>query len=184
VHRSGTFVTSPAFNIRLAAGTEREQRMADQLRRILGTYDVSNWVRTHEILIEAGATPFSHPVLRLNTRHANNDDQLLSTFLHEQIHWILTEKRGAVSAAMKELRGHYPTLPVGHPEGGSDLASSYLHVFVNYLELLALEATIGEARAQAVFALWLSDHYAELYRIVLRDRDLIGEIVSRHGLLP
>jgi hypothetical protein len=57
-----------------------------------------------------------------------------------------------------------------------------MHLIVNYLELVALEEIIGAERAAAVFAVWLTDHYTELYRIVLNDRDTIGSMVSRYGL--
>jgi hypothetical protein len=70
-------VTSDAFTITLANDSACERQTAEQLRRILTTVDVSRWVRTHEIHIEEGAILFSHPVLRLNTRHLESDDALL-----------------------------------------------------------------------------------------------------------
>lgn len=175
-------MTGGEFRIRLATGSQRERLTADQLRRVLDAYDVTKWVRTREVLIEEGAIPFSHPVLRLNTRHVDSDDQLLSTFLHEQIHWILAAQRKPVAAMMNELKRRYRSLPVGHPAGAHDRESSYLHLIVNYLELAALEETIGEARAGAVFESWLTDHYTELYGIVLNDRDTIAAMVSLHQI--
>lgn len=176
-------MTGGEFTIRLATGSARERRSEAQLRRVLAAYDVSKWVRTRRIIIEEGAIPFSHPTLRLNTRHLSSDDQLLSTFLHEQIHWVLADHPREVAKAIAQLKVTYETLPVGHPAGAADLDSSYLHLIVNYLELIALEETIGGARARAVFEFWLSDHYTELYRMVLDDRDTIASIVSLHGVL-
>lgn len=181
--------TPLAFEISLAHNSEREVRTRDQLLRILASYDVSKWVRTRKIRIEEGAIPFSHPVLRLNTEYGDSDHRLLSIFLHEQIHWILSvhwilsEKRGATKRAMKALKHRYPDVPVGYPEGARDRESSYLHLVVNYLELIALEEVIGEAQAREVFDFWLTHHYGAIYRIVLDDRAAISEIVDRCGLL-
>jgi hypothetical protein len=41
------------------------------------------------MVIKERAIPHSHPVLTLNTRNLDSDDQLLSAFLHEQLHWYL-----------------------------------------------------------------------------------------------
>jgi len=136
------------------------------------------------IVIEAMAVPHSHPVLTLNTRHHADDGQLLSTFLHEQIHWLLATLPQATLAAMNELKQRYESLAIGHPVGASDLDGSYLHLIVNYLELLAMEDIAGKEEAARVFASWLTDHYTELYRIVLDDREQIAGIIERHGLLP
>jgi hypothetical protein len=173
------------FAIRLANASDREERTAAQLRAILARHDVSRWTFTREIVIEQMAIPHSHPVLTLNTRHTGDDTVLLSTFLHEQAHWWLTDHRsGATRDAVRELRRLYPSLPVGHPAGATDLEGSYLHLVVNYLELVALEETAGPAEAARVFALWANDHYTELYRIVLEGRPTIDAIIRRHGLLP
>jgi hypothetical protein len=172
------------YEIRLAHDSDREARTRDQLVQILSTHDVSRWVRTHQIIIEQMAIPHSHPVLTLNTRHGSDDGQLLSTFLHEQIHWMMTERSDATRAALQDLRAIYPALPVGLPAGAPDLESSYLHLIVNYLELVAMEEAAGAAEAARVFVTWCNDHYTALYRIVLNDRARIAPIVERHGLLP
>ncbi|MEX0749730.1 MAG: hypothetical protein WD359_02895 [Dehalococcoidia bacterium] len=175
---------SAGWEISLANGTEREQRTADQLRTILATRDVSRWTFTRTIAIEERAIPHSHPVLTLNTRHLSDDGQLLSTFLHEQIHWLVKARRSAAGAAVREIKRRYAVLPTGHPEGATDLDGSYLHVVVNYLELVAMEEVAGEGEAARVFDVWLNDHYTTLYGIVLDDREVIAEIVARHGLMP
>jgi hypothetical protein len=172
------------YEITLANDSRRERETRDQLRRVLATCDVASWVRTVDIVIEEGAVPHSHPRLTLNTRHLNDDGQLLSTFLHEHIHWFVLERPDALQRAIDELRVVYKTLPVGYPQGANDVASSYLHVVVNYLELIAMEQVVGSAEAARVFDAWLADHYTALYRIVLDDRAVLAAIIERHGLLP
>lgn len=175
-------MTSGEFVITLASGSEREECTAAQLRRVLDQYDVSRWVRTRKVRIEEGVISHSHPVLTLNTGHQDSDHQLLSTFLHEQIHWILRKKLFAVWRAIHELKRRYPGVPVGHPEGARDRGSSYLHLVVNYLELIALEEVIGETQARGMFDFWLTHHYTGIYGIVLDDREEIGQILKREGL--
>ena len=51
----------------------------------------------------------SHPVLTLHTRHRRDDDLLLSTFLHEQLHW----QDGAAIVLHREL-----DVTVAHPRAG------------------------------------------------------------------
>src|SRR5881397_3222002 len=71
------------LEIALKHGTPNEARTRDQLQRLLVTYDLSPWFYTKSVVIDERAIPFSHPVLTLHTRHANDDELLLSTFLHE-----------------------------------------------------------------------------------------------------
>src|SRR5690242_10916965 len=80
-----------AIDIRLHTGTPLEERGRDQLRRLLRTYDLHKWLFTRDILIQSGVIPHSHPVLTLNTRYLVDDTAELATFVHEQLHWFLTD---------------------------------------------------------------------------------------------
>jgi hypothetical protein len=55
--------------------------------RFLDKYDLTPWLFTRAVVIDDDATPHSHPVLTLHTRHLRDDLLLLSTFIHEQSHW-------------------------------------------------------------------------------------------------
>jgi hypothetical protein len=170
------------IEITLANGTEREQRTREQLLSLLDRYDLESWIATRYVIIEQGAVPFSHPVLKLNTRHPDNDDLLLATFLHEQIHWRVLEPPGAIANAIARARQQFPAIPVGRPRGADDELSSYLHVIINYLEWQALRALVGDERARAVIDFWSDDHYTELYRLVLRESEAIAAIIRDSGL--
>lgn len=125
-------------------------------------------------------TPHSHPVLTLNTRQVDNDDGCLGTFLHEQFHWYAASKREKVMRAINALRGIYPTVPVGAPEGARDEDSSYLHLIICTLELDALCQLIGDERGRQQ----ISDrrYYKWIYRQTLSDTGLIRKIMERHEL--
>ena len=171
------------LTLALSNDTARERETADQLRRLVDQYDVSRWIRTRDILIEEKAIPHSHPVLTLNTRHLQQDDLLLATFLHEQLHWIVLEYQDALSHALQDIRELAPVLPTGFPEGADAEAASYLHVIINYLEWDALSELVGEARAHQVMLFWANDHYKAIYDLVLRERAAIQVIVERHNLV-
>ena len=61
------------------------------------------------------ATPSPIPMLTLGNRFADNEDMLLSTYLHEQMHWYLwhlgTPERDTVAPFFDELVRRYPDAP-------------------------------------------------------------------------
>src|SRR5262245_62019290 len=123
-----------ALQITLKRGTPAEASTREQLERLLATYDLSPWIYTKSVVIDERAIPFSHPVLTLHTRHAKDDDLLLSTFVHEQFHWFLTERYEATELAIADLRKVFPTVPAGGTAGAQDEHSTYLHLLVCFLE--------------------------------------------------
>jgi len=172
------------IDISLKNGSAGEIQTRDQLQRLLKTYDLSKWIFTKSILIDEKAIPHSHPILTLHTRHLKDDDLLLSTFVHEQLHWFLVQNDKETKEAMKDLRALFPKVPVGFPNGAEDEESTYLHLLVNCLEYRADRELLGELRAKQVMEFWASDHYTWVYRTVLdRIRD-IGNIMFRYKLIP
>ena len=182
-------LSQPAFGqanleIALKHGTPGEARTRDQLQRILATYDLSPWIYTKSIVIDERAIPFSHPVLTLHTRHAKDDELLLSTFVHEHFHWFLAERREAAEQAIADLRKLFPTVPSGGTAGARDEYSTYLHVLVCYLEQQADLRVLGELKTKQVMDFWATDHYTWVYQTVIsRSRD-IGQIMRERKLTP
>ena len=171
------------LRIRLHRGTPLEERGREQLRRLLHTHDLRKWLFTRDVLIQSGVIPHSHPVLTLNTRYLDDDTAQLATFVHEQIHWFLTDQVGhaRTNAAVSELRGLYPQAPTVPPEGARDEWSTYLHLIVCTLELQALTALLGEPSARQQLARWT--HYTWVYQTVLTDTEKIADLVRRHGMI-
>lgn len=172
------------LQIKLKAKTPREAATRDQLLALLGQHDLSKWLYTHRVVIDEQAIPHSHPVLTLHARHLDQDDLLLSTFVHEQLHWLLATKRKPVGYAIDVLRDMFPDVPVGPPEGALDRDSSYLHLIVNYLELEAMKEIVGDERARLAFEFWFTDHYTGLYGIVLDNQVEIAALIDRFELRP
>jgi len=179
---SGTAAGQRDVSVTTAHDTEGENRTRAQLARLLGAYDLDKWIFTTTVAIDERAIPHSHPVLTLHTRHIDNDLHLLSTFVHEEIHWHLVAKGDQTQAAITELMKVFPSAPTGGAEGARDAESTYLHLIVNYLEFQAMKELLGDRQAKEVFDFWATDHYTWIYRTVLSDEERLGKVVTRHGL--
>lgn len=171
-----------SLTIRTAHNSAPELATKAQLERLIRAHDLSQWTFTREIVIDEKSIPHSHPVLTLHTRHLNQDDELLSTYLHEQLHWFLASYPAETKAAEQDLMKLYITVPVGYPEGANDNESTYLHLLDCRLEQQADLAVLGEHRTAEVMQFWAADHYRWIYRTVLYDGPKIDEILERHGL--
>jgi hypothetical protein len=137
-------------SIRLAHHTSREMQTAQTLKQVLSSYDLSKYAFTHEVIIEERAMNHAFSVLTLNARFADSPDELLSSFVHEQLHWYLREHDTQQKAAIAELRQIYPNAPVGLPEGADTAYSSYGHLVDCYLEIQADRELIGSNRTDEV----------------------------------
>jgi hypothetical protein len=177
---------SVPLEISLKHDDQRERQTRQQLQRLLSTYDLSNWTFTRKVIIESGfdIIPHSHPVLTLSTRHLKDDELLLSTFVHEQLHWYLTQNDKETEDAYKELKSMFPKVPVGFPEGARDEESTYKHILVCYLEYQGVKQLLGELKARQVMEFWAVDHYTWIYKTVLEREREIGALMRKSKLLP
>jgi hypothetical protein len=169
--------------VEVMKGTPGELQTKAQLERLLKTYDLSRWIFRKSVLIDETVTPHSHPILTLHTRHLKDDELLLSTFIHEQAHWNLTQRRGA-RQAIDELRKLFPKVPIVGREGAQNEESTYLHLLVCYLEYRGVDAALGEQKALRVMEFWSTDHYTWIYRTVVERGREIGDIALKYRLIP
>lgn len=183
---SATAYAQSGIEITLKHGIPREAETREQLLRLLKNYDLSKWIFTKSISIDETSIPHSHPVLTLHARHLRDDDLLLSTFVHEQLHWFLVaqERIGATQQAVKELQGVFPASPTRPPEGSDGEFSTYQHIIVCYLENQAAQELLGELKARQVMEFWTGDHYLWIYKTVLEHPREIGRVVSKYKLIP
>ena len=171
-----------AVSITLKQGTAGEAATREQLHRLLANYDLSPWLHTKAVVIDAQAIPFSHPVLTLHTRHTKDDELLLSTFVHEQLHWFLTERKEQTDQAIGDLRKAFPNAPAGGRAGARDEYSTYLHLLVCFLEQDAVSHLLGELKAKQVMEFWATDHYTWVYRQVLDRGPEIASVLRARQL--
>ena len=169
------------LSVRLAHGSDAEESTRDQLLRLVSEHDVSEWTYTAEILIDETQIPHSHPVLTLHTRHLGDDLSLMSTFVHEQFHWLEDgETLEAFRAAMRDFQELFPDAPDGSGGGARDVESTYRHLVVCDLELQAMTRLFGEERARETLA--AITHYEWIYERVLSD-PRIRQVNVRHGFV-
>ena len=177
--RYGVFLQAVVVAVSLAHGTAREAAIKARLDELLPKYDLRDYTFTQRVTIEEGVINHAFPTLTLNAGF-DDDDQLLSAYVHEQIHWHLREHRFQQDAAIAELRRFYPRIPVGLPEGADTPYSTYGHIVTCYLEMIADRRLMGDARAAAVIR--GKRHYTWIYATVVRDEEKIAGVVKRHGL--
>jgi len=158
----------------------REMLIALSTKYALGPYEYCK-----EVSIAPGVLPYSHPVIRLNTA-LFTETALLANYIHEQMHWYATwyshkhtDQWRAVWAALEQ---RYPDPPIGRGEGADTLASTHLHLIVNWLEIEALGSLIGaEAAKEHVANL---HYYRWIYASVIRDWQALTELYTSHHLVP
>lgn len=165
-------------------GPNRRTAIAKQnLFHLAKIYDLKPFLFTKKIHIQSYVVPHSHPVLTLNTRHAELPNQLLSTWLHEEYHWWLSLHAQETDAAVREFRKLYPKVP-SHVNGSTH--SSYLHLAICYLEYQTLVHFLGESEARKIIhVIQEKDNiYPWIYTQVLKNDGKIHDVLSRHHLLP
>ena len=170
---------SPEIRFGTKSGSKYEKGIVERMQALLKKHDLSKWIFTDTVLVEDYVIPHSHPVLTLNTRKMN-DDHLLSTFLHEQIHWYCDNHLERTEKAMDEFKTIYPEVPVGRPDGAKSEYSTYLHLIVNYLEYQGMVFLVGKERAIKVME--EMNHYKWIYRQVLEQTTRLEAVVKKHKL--
>ena len=172
---------TPEINITTKNGSDREKAVIPILKKLLKEYDLSKWVFTKDVIIEQFAIPHSHPVLTLSTRYGEEQkNDLLATFIHEQLHWYVEEKKDAEKTAIEEFRKKYKDVPYGNRAGARDEYSTYLHLIVCYLEYRSMADLIGEEEAKQL--MWNYTHYTWVYNKIIEDADYISKVLKKNGL--
>jgi hypothetical protein len=169
----------------LAAAQRSAARVRDMLTGLRNRFDLSPFEYTRQVRIAPLEIPHSHPVLTLNS-FARDEIGLVTTYLHEQMHWYLTWYSHAHAARwtalLATLQARYPDAPVGTPEATPDRYSVDLHLVVNWLEIdvaarfLERDRVIAHARALPF--------YRWMYRTVIADWDALGALYADHEVVP
>ncbi|HEY3930082.1 MAG TPA: hypothetical protein VGL89_17050 [Candidatus Koribacter sp.] len=181
---SVTAVAADPIAIDTAHSSASELATKSQLEHLIAEYNLGRWSYTHKIVIDEKSIPHSHPVLTLHTRHLKQDDELLSTYVHEQLHWFFVANDQDTDAAISDLKKLYPKVPVGYPDGANDEQSTYLHILVCYEEGQLDDRILGSDRTREVMNFWAGDHYRWVYRTVLQDGPKVADIIATHKLQP
>ena len=178
----------PAFgqvilDVELANGSDKELLRKEQLLTVLAKYDTSKWYFTDKITInEKARTPYSHPRLTLTTSKYTRGISLLTSYLHEQIHWFEDEHPQQTKNVIAQLKKLYPQVPSKPPAGARNESSTYLHLMVCLLEFDALSELVGVEKARDVLENNGQYFYRWIYKTVLSDADKIRTILKSNNL--
>ncbi len=164
-------------DVRTAHGGDAEEQGAAALRAVLSQHVLLPWMFTDVVTVDDSVRGgFSHPLTISPALLVRRPALALTTFLHEQLHWM--EGPGTDSATA-EARQRWPD-PPPPPAGGHSAASTWLHMSVCALEYQSLCQLIGLQAATAE----LEQHsgYSWLYGKILADPGWFAGYLRRHGL--
>ncbi|MEM6525793.1 MAG: hypothetical protein AAF693_18485 [Bacteroidota bacterium] len=174
-----TILSGQTFKIGLAHTSEAERITKKKLVNALASYDTRKWWFTDTLVISDNQIPHSHPVLTLNTR-PQSELSLISVFIHENIHWFLVDKSGAIDQALDELKKKYKEVPVGYPQGAMNEYSTYLHLIVNYLEYDGIRQLAGADKARDVIQ--SKDYYQWIYQRIIEESVYFDDLIKMYKL--
>lgn len=146
-------------------------------------YDLGPLLFTKRINIETGSHPSSHPVLTLNTQHAEYPNRLLAQLLHEELHWWTSQRTKEIDLAIKDLVKIYPKVP--HAKNEKPYVT-YLHLIVCYAEFRTLEHYLGKKEARNILtqSMQKNKNLSWAYYQVLYKDFALKKVVEKHKLLP
>jgi len=174
----GRAAQASGVDIRTAHDTDRENAASAALRAVLAEHDLRRWMLTDLVTIdETIRGGLSHPLTISPRLLAQRPALTLTTFLHEQLHWL--EGPGTDSASA-EASKRWPDPPPLSAGGATDPTSTWLHMSVCALEYHSLSEILGHPAAAA--ELRQHDGYSWIYRQILASPDWFSGFLRRHGL--
>lgn len=162
--------------------TTAEKEIKFRLEALLNKHALEPYLYTKDIKIQADIIPHSHPTLTLNTDFAS-DTHLLSTFLHEQMHWYSLSKDYDQEAMGKSIYALYPVVPSALPVGAGSTQSTYLHILICYLEYHTLSQVLGKEAAKEHMQYMSKQYYTWVYETIVKDQAQLEAIFRKYGLL-
>lgn len=164
-------------DVRTVHGTDLEAAGANALREILARHDLRRWMFTDLVRVDAEIRGgFSHPLTISPRLLLRRPACALTTFLHEQLHWMDSPGH---DGATTEASNRWPD-PPPPPAGCRDAESTWLHMAVCALEYQSLSEIIGPVAAAA--ELRQQVHYSWVYGQILDDPAWFAGFLRRHGL--
>jgi hypothetical protein len=121
---------------------------------LINDHDLSGLQWTDHVIVQFMVTAHSHPVLTMNTQHVGF--RLLSTYVHEQLHWWVGEHPGLLPA-MEDGRSLWPAVADQGRGGSKTEFSTRLHLIVCHLEHRAMERLVGPSVARSVLDAQIRD---------------------------
>src|SRR5262247_3615563 len=95
-------IKADSVEIQTAHQGPRELQAQAELQAILTKYDLRKYPFTRRVIFDREATNHAFPMLTLNVRFAKSEDELLSSFLHKQLHWWLRNHPNEMKQALRQ----------------------------------------------------------------------------------
>lgn len=154
------------------------------LEQLIQVYDLNPVIFTREIQIESRVIPHSHPILTLNSRYAEQPNKILSSFVHEQLHWWGMKRKVAMDKAILDLKKLFPVLP--KTGLAKDENSTYLHLVICFLEYEAMIHYLNRKEANKILKDFIQKDkvYPWIYTQVYLKYKNIDGIVKKYRLSP
>jgi len=171
------------ISIDTVSGHPREERTVAELQQLLHDYDLSGLQWTDRVVVEFKAGAHSHPVLTLNTLHTGV--RLLSTYVHEQMHWWVADHPGT-TPAIADSKSMWPAVPSAEDGGAQTEFSTRLHLIVCHLEHRAMEQLLGDDCADLLLKVQIHGvpSYPWIRIQVGNHGSLLDGMSSAHDLWP
>ena len=171
--------------IDLSFAKTRAEQVRDELIFLRAKYNLSDFEYCKLVSITPLKIPYSHPEIVLNT-FIHGELALLSSYLHEQMHWYLTwyshAKPDGWESLREELKRRYPDVPPAIGGGARDEDSTYLHLIINWLEVETVNHFVR--RDEAENHVKNLPYYHWIYETVLTDWISLEQLYHLSNLLP
>lgn len=170
--------------VRTNRGSEAEEHTAGTLRDVMARVNCERFILTPDVVIdEVVRGGRSHPVMTLGTGFPH-EGALISTFIHEQMHWWSLMCPGSVdergTRVEAELLERFGSLPEEPPEGAGSMESNLIHLHVCWLELEALTILFGDE--WALQRARRQPSYKAIRGAVIEDRTYLGQLFDTNDL--
>jgi hypothetical protein len=171
-------VPAEQVDVRCRQGTAGELAGAAALRAVLAEHDLRRWMFTDLVVIDGSvAGGVSHPLTITPDLLVSRPASALTTFVHEQLHWLDSP---GLNAAMSVARERWPDPPSRSAGGAHDVESTWLHLVVCALEYQSLTELVG--RQAATTELECHRGYSWIYHQVLSDPRWFAGFLAAHQL--
>lgn len=150
------------------------------LESLCARYDVTPFFFTRRVRIDPDGEARPRPVLTLGTGSLRDPPRFLAEFLGQQMEWFLAAREEAAKAAAAALAAAFPEFHAQNPELAETPAALFRRVAAAWLELEAMLRFFAPEDAEDT--LRSHDAARPVYRLVIRNRAAIGEIMEAHGL--
>lgn len=175
----------PDLYIQLANKNKIEEQAAERLLKLLSRYEIDKILYTHTVLIETKAIPHSHPILTLNTFPYNDENIILVTFIHEQLHWYFDSLENDIkNSLISALKNKFPDAPWGEPVGCIDQISTYEHLVICHMAQVVLAEFVGNEAANKVLYYLQNHHYIWVHKKIEDEEVFLNDLIEKYKLDP